>query len=109
MSDAPLEISVQDLKAAQESGSEFVVLDVREPWERDVARLEGTLDIPMNEIPDRLGDLPQDKPIAVLCRSGARSLKVTQFLRMNGFPKVSNVVGGILGWGEAYDPTMARY
>ena len=109
MSGAPLEISVQDLKEARDSGSDLIVLDVREPWERDVARLEGTLDIPMNEVPDRLDELPKDKPIAVLCRSGARSLKVAQYLRANGFPEVSNIAGGILVWGAAYDPTMARY
>lgn len=105
----PLEISVQDLKEALDSGGDLVVLDVREPWELDVARLDGTLDIPMNEVPDRLDELPKDKPIAVLCRSGARSLKVTNYLRANGFSEVSNIAGGILGWGAAYDPTMARY
>jgi rhodanese-related sulfurtransferase len=109
MSGAPLEISVQDLKEARDSGGDLVVLDVREPWELYVARLDGTLDIPMNEIPDRLDELPKDKPLAVLCRSGARSLKVTHYLRANGFAKVSNIAGGILAWGAAYDPRMARY
>ena len=109
MADAPLEITLEELKQAREAGRDLVVLDVREPWELEIAHLEGTLDIPMNEIPDRLDELPKDRPIAVLCRSGGRSMNVTRYLRANGFPAASNVAGGILGWAAAYDPEMARY
>jgi adenylyltransferase/sulfurtransferase len=106
---APLEISVEELKAAREADGDLVVLDVREPWELELARLEGTLDIPMNELPERLSEVPKDKPVAVLCRSGARSLKVTQYLRANGYDLTSNVSGGILAWAESVDPAMTRY
>jgi rhodanese-related sulfurtransferase len=106
---APLEISVEELMAAREGDGDLVVLDVREPWELELARLEGTLDIPMNELPERLSEVPKDKPVAVLCRSGARSLKVTQYLRANGYNLASNVTGGILAWAEAVDPAMTRY
>ena len=109
MPEAPLEISVQDLKEARDKGADLVVLDVREPWELDLARLDGTLDIPMNELPERLTEVPKDKPVAVLCRSGARSMKVTQYLRANGYPSVSNVAGGILAWADSFEPSMTRY
>ncbi len=109
MSSRPLEITVEDLKASLDGGEEMVVLDVREPWELEMARLDGSLDIPMNEIPDRLDEVPGDRPVAVLCRSGARSMKVTQYLRANGFADVSNIGGGILAWANAYDPSMTRY
>ncbi|WP_455373461.1 rhodanese-like domain-containing protein [Limibacillus halophilus] len=109
MTGAPLEISVQELKEAREAGRDLIVLDIREPWELDVARLEGTLDIPMNEIPERLSELPKDKPVAVLCRSGARSLRVTEYLRARGYDLTSNVAGGILAWADNFDPSMTRY
>jgi adenylyltransferase/sulfurtransferase len=63
----------------------------------------------MNELPERLSEVPKDKPVAVLCRSGARSLKVTQYLRANGYDLTSNVSGGILAWAESVDPAMTRY
>lgn len=109
MASAPLEISVDDLKTAMDEGGALVVLDVREPWELEVARLEGTLDIPMNELPERLSEVPKDKPLAVLCRSGRRSLNVTNYLRAQGYDLASNVAGGILAWAETFDPSMERY
>lgn len=109
MADAPLEITLEELKQAREAGRDLVVLDVREPWELEIAHLEGTLDIPMNEIPERLSELPKDKPVAVLCRSGARSLRVTEYLRARGYDLTSNVAGGILAWADNFDPSMTRY
>ena len=86
-----------------------MVLDVREPWELAIARLPGTLDIPMNEIPDRLGDIPRDRQLIVMCRSGARSLRVANYLLQNGFSSVTNLTGGILAWSAEIDPNLPQY
>ena len=63
----------------------------------------------MRQIPANLATLPRDRPIIVLCHLGARSLRVTQFLRANGFGQASNVAGGIDAWAGQIDPTMPRY
>lgn len=102
-------ISVSELKALLDASPAPVVLDVREPWELAIARLPGTLDIPMNEIPDRLGDIPRDRRVIVMCRSGARSLRVANYLLQNGYGAVSNLTGGILAWGAEIDPNLPQY
>ena len=90
-----------------------VLLDVREPWEVQTASVEpGDFDlvaIPMNEIPARLAELPQDRPIACLCHHGARSLRVAMFLAQQGYGDVANVAGGIDAWAREYDPGIPRY
>jgi len=103
------EISVKDLAQHRTAGADFVLLDVREPDEIATASLSGATLIPMGEIPERLGELPKDKPIYVLCRSGARSGRVTQFLDQQGFPDVANVAGGILAWSKEIDPSVPQY
>ena len=85
------------------------VLDVREAWELEISRLPGVRHIPMNEVPERLAELDRDQPLVVMCRSGARSLRVAQFLEQRGFARVSNLSGGILAWGERIDPTLRPY
>ena len=90
-----------------------VLLDVREPWEVQTASVEpGDFDlvaIPMNEIPARLAELPQDRPIACLCHHGARSLRVAMFLAQQGYSDVANVAGGIDAWAREADPGIPRY
>ena len=90
-----------------------VLLDVREPWEVQTASVEpGDFDlvaIPMNEIPARLAELPQDRPIACLCHHGARSLRVAMFLAQQGYSDVANVAGGIDAWAREQDPGIPRY
>ena len=86
-----------------------LLLDVREPWELDIARLPGALHIPMAAIPARLAELDRDRDIVVLCRSGGRSLNVAHFLEAQGFPSVANLTGGILAWGRDVDPSLATY
>jgi adenylyltransferase/sulfurtransferase len=103
------EISVRDLKARIDGGADFVLLDVREPFEIDTASLPGAVAIPMDAIAARIGELPREKEIAVLCHSGYRSGRVAGFLRQAGFKRVVNVAGGIDAWSIEIDQTVPRY
>ena len=85
-----------------------MLLDVREAWELEQARLPGTLHIPMSEIPARLPELDRAADVVVLCRSGVRSLDVARFLEQQGF-RAYNLRGGILAWGREVDPALAPY
>jgi adenylyltransferase/sulfurtransferase len=105
--DAPLEIDVTAAAPMLRAGA--LLLDVREDSEVATCRVEGSRHIPMRQVPENLPDLPRDRPILVLCHHGARSLRVTQFLRANGFGQATNIAGGIDAWAEQLDPSLARY
>jgi rhodanese-related sulfurtransferase len=103
------EISVAELARRHDAGEDFVLLDVREPDEIATASIPWALTIPMGEIPARYGELPKDKPIAVLCHGGMRSGRVTAFLNQNGLANAVNVAGGIDAWSTSIDPAVPRY
>ena len=86
-----------------------VLLDVREPWEFEKARIEGALHIPMREVPARLAEIAADKEIVAICHHGGRSMQVAMFLEKNGFSKVHNLAGGVNGWSQAVDPSVPVY
>lgn len=90
-----------------------LVLDVREPWERQTASVapEGfeLIAIPMGELPARLAELDPARPIACLCHHGMRSLRVAGFLVHQGFDQVANITGGIDAWSHERDPAVPRY
>ncbi len=112
MADAevPLELSVTEAKQLRDAAADRTVLiDVREPYELEICRIEGAEHIPMRQIPEQLDRLPRNKHLLVLCHGGARSRRVTEFLRARGFPAVSNVTGGIEAWAEQIEPGMRRY
>ncbi|MBL8665140.1 MAG: hypothetical protein JNM29_20060 [Candidatus Odyssella sp.] len=104
----PIEVSVHDLKRALDEGSATVV-DVREAWEAEIAKIEGARLVPLGEFAARAAELPRDTPILVLCHHGGRSMQATQWLRRNGYDKVSNVAGGIDAWSREIDPAVPRY
>ena len=101
-------ITVEQLKEKMAKGG-VVVVDVREPHELDICRLNGTLHIPMGQVSERLSELDPAAEILVHCRSGGRSGKVVEFLQSKGYKNVHNVAGGILAWAERIDPSMATY
>lgn len=105
----PLEIDIAETRRLLESGDRALLLDVREPFERDICTIPGSIWIPMGEIPEKFGQLPRDRHILVHCHHGGRSLNVTQFLREKGIDCVSNVAGGIDAWAVEVDPAMQRY
>lgn len=103
------ETSVEDLKVLFDSKKKFILLDVREPFEWDIARIEGAMLIPLGELALRLGELNPADEIVVQCKSGGRSARAVEFLQENGFSHVSNLVGGILAWADRIDPSVERY
>ena len=103
------EISVQDVKAKHDAEEDFLLLDVREPDEIATASIAWATAIPMGQVPQRLAELPKDKPIAVMCHGGGRSARVTAFLNENGYPGAVNVGGGIAAWSAQIDPTVPDY
>ena len=103
------EISPASFEKRRNQGELWQLLDVREAWEREVARLPGTIHIPMDDIPERMDELDRALPIAVLCHGGVRSLRVANFLAQAGFGSIANISGGIDRWAREVDTTMARY
>jgi rhodanese-related sulfurtransferase len=87
----------------------LLLLDVREVWERDLAVIEPSVHIPMNEIADRASELPKDREIVVYCHGGTRSAMVAGYLEHNGFASVANLAGGIEAWSVDVDPKVPRY
>lgn len=106
----PIELSVAEAKQLLDSGSKRVTLiDVREPWETEICRIQNSEHIPMRQIPEQLASLPTDRHLLILCHHGSRSRNVTEYLRNQGFTAVSNITGGIAAWAESIEPAMQRY
>lgn len=103
------EITVRDASLLQQEGKTKII-DVREPWEYSTAHIEGSVLIPMGEIPARAHqELEPDDRLLVMCHHGARSLSVTNWLRQQGFESAQSVAGGIDAWSREIDPKVPRY
>jgi sulfur-carrier protein adenylyltransferase/sulfurtransferase len=102
------QITVKELKRRRDAGEGVFLLDVREPYEYQIAQIGGTL-IPQNDVPQRLNEIPRDREIVVQCRSGARSQKIAEFLKQSGYSQVVNLAGGILAWSDEVDPKVQKY
>jgi rhodanese-related sulfurtransferase len=94
---------------AENEHSGALLLDVREPEELAMARLDHAIHIPMREIPMRLGELARNRPIVIMCHSGARSRHVAEYLVQSGFDQVYNLAGGIDAWSREVDAAVPRY
>jgi rhodanese-related sulfurtransferase len=94
---------------ADKSGAAPVLLDVREPWEYQLCRIEGSVSMPMNTIPGQLEQIDRDATIVCICHHGARSMRVAQFLENNGFEQVVNLTGGVHAWATQVDNAMPTY
>ncbi|CAN5668621.1 molybdopterin-synthase adenylyltransferase MoeB [soil metagenome] len=109
MQDISHELTVTELKALMDGQSDLYLLDVREPFEREIATIEGSTSIPLGELEARLSELPRDRKIAVHCKLGGRSARAAGTLRAAGFTDVWNVTGGIEAWSQEIDPAIAVY
>ena len=111
MSSLPIDIDVHSVQQLQNGGTDFLLLDCRQPEEYTTAKIAGSTLIPMSEIQQRVGEIGGDlnRHIVVHCHHGGRSLRVTNWLREQGFPNVQNMAGGIDAWSLEVDPTVPRY
>ena len=100
-------ITPLELKQWLDSSKEVKIIDVREPWEREIGKIEGSHHIVMNLLPEHLDQVRKDCDVVVHCRSGARSAAVTQHLTtQRGFSNIFNLEGGITAWAELVDPNV---
>ncbi|MBW4026347.1 MAG: molybdopterin-synthase adenylyltransferase MoeB [Acidobacteria bacterium] len=102
------QITPTDLKRRLDAKDDVFVLDVREPYEFQIASMGGHL-IPLNDLPKRVSELDASREIVVHCKMGGRSQKAAEFLKQNGFTKVQNLAGGINAWSAEIDPTVPKY
>ncbi len=108
--EAPIpEITVHDLKRKLDARDRFVLVDVREPFEWEIARIPGAKLIPLGELPSRMSELDSADEIVLQCKSGMRSAKALRLLQEAGFSKLHNLDGGITAWAEEIDPSVPKY
>lgn len=101
------EITAAEIEEAKKNGA--FLLDVREDWEYEICHIPGSTWIPMNSIPDRLGEIPKGKPIITICHHGVRSLNVLFYLQEQGFSEIKSLRGGVDAYSWEVDGAMLRY
>ncbi len=104
-----LTITPTQLKERLDKGDKIFLLDVREPWEYSMAKINGAVLIPLGTLPQSLDQLDRNAEIVAHCHHGMRSADATQFLVQQGFTNVKNLVGGIDAWALQVDPSVPRY
>lgn len=108
----PLEIAPRELKQKLDSGEKITLIDVREPQEYAVSRIEGSELIPLRVVPQALASLQEKAaagPVVVYCHHGMRSLQAVTWLRRQGVADCQSLQGGIDLWSTAVDPTVPKY
>jgi molybdopterin/thiamine biosynthesis adenylyltransferase/rhodanese-related sulfurtransferase len=103
------EMSAHELKRKMDAGEPFELIDVREPFEYEIARIDGAKLIPLGEITERLDELTGEQPIVVHCHSGTRSAQAARLLQQRGFANVYNLEGGIDAWSDQIDSNVPKY
>ncbi len=111
MSECPMEVGVQEVKAMRDAGDDFLLLDCRRPEEHEFVKIGGELFVPMQELSERVAELGEDrgKTLVVYCHHGGRSLMVARWLRGQGWSRAQSMRGGIDQWAEEIDPSLPRY
>ncbi|MFA5983213.1 MAG: rhodanese-like domain-containing protein [Methylococcaceae bacterium] len=103
------QITALGLKQKLDNQDVLFLLDVREPFEFKFAQIAGSISIPLNQLPERLGELDKDSEIVVICHHGMRSLQAANFLVQYGFENITNLMGGIDAWSIQCDSAVPRY
>jgi adenylyltransferase/sulfurtransferase len=105
------EIKPTDLRARLDAGEKLLLLDVRQPWEHEAARIAGSVLIPLNDLPARLGELKLEpgQTLVTYCHAGMRSMRAAQFLEQSGFSGVLSLAGGIAAWSAQVDSSIPQY
>ncbi|GJL51051.1 rhodanese-like domain-containing protein [Candidatus Nitrospira salsa] len=102
-------MTVRELKDRLDKGDDLFILDVREPHEYSMAKIDGSVLIPLGTLPTSLEQLDPNKEIVALCHKGMRSADAMGFLLQQGFSNVKNLVGGIDAWSVEIDQSVPRY
>ena len=102
------QLTVKELKQRLDAGEDVFVLDVREPYEYQIANIGAKL-IPQNDVPKRLDEIDRNREVVVHCRSGQRSQRIAEYLAQQGYGNVKNLAGGILAWADEIDPKLQKY
>src|SRR6478752_4265088 len=104
------EITAEEVQAKLDAGDQFTLLDVREPWEFETARMHRATLMPMGDVPSRAHqELDPEDHIVVVCHHGMRSMNVTAWLRQQGFEKTQSMRGGIDAWARSVDGKVPVY
>lgn len=98
-----------EVKKKQDAGENFLLLDVREPHEYQIARIPGSTLIPLGQLPARLNELDKNAEIVAHCKMGGRSQQAVDLMKQNGFKNVRNMTGGITAWSDKVDKTVPKY
>ena len=104
-----LEITPKEVKARLERGEKLLLVDVREPHEHALCRIEGAVLIPMGTIPANLQKLDVDEDVICFCHHGMRSMDVANWLRSKSIKKAKSIADGIDRWSAEVDPNVPRY
>jgi molybdopterin/thiamine biosynthesis adenylyltransferase/rhodanese-related sulfurtransferase len=102
-------ITASELKEMQDRGDELLLVDVREPAEWEIVRIPGAVLIPKNDLPSKLAELPQDRPVVMYCKTGIRSAETLALLKNAGFADAKHVQGGISAWAVQVEKTQPVY
>lgn len=102
------QLAVKELKRRIDRGEQVYILDVRDPFEYQIANLGGKL-IPQSEVPWRMAEIDRNREVIVQCHVGIRSQQIAELLKQAGYPRVVNLAGGILAWANEIDPQMPKY
>ncbi|MGH9683208.1 MAG: rhodanese-like domain-containing protein [Candidatus Acidiferrales bacterium] len=104
-----IEVTPSEVKERLSQGADFVFVDVREQWERDTAHIEGSVLIPMRDIPEHVGRFQDADEIILFCHHGMRSLDAAAWLRSQGVDGARSMAGGIERWSIEIDSSVPRY
>lgn len=103
------ELPCTEFKSWMEEGNDHNLIDVREQWEHNLIKLDGSILVPLNSLLVRPPELDKEKPVVVYCRTGKRSLVAGHMLQTLGFKNVYNLTGGIYAWSDEVDPSFPKY
>jgi rhodanese-related sulfurtransferase len=92
------DMTPKQLKARLDAGEDMLLIDVREAWELEQSKLPNIVHIPMGDLPYSLDQIPEDKPVVIVCRTGSRSAQVADWLAGNGYEDLYNLDGGMNAW-----------
>tara|TARA_Y100000588_G_scaffold133098_1_gene145959 strand:- start:136 stop:618 length:483 start_codon:yes stop_codon:yes gene_type:complete len=103
------ELDATELQKKLENGSSPIIIDVREDFELEISKIEGSLHIPMNQIPNRINELNPENDYVIMCRTGVRSSQICEFLSNQNFRSIANLSGGINEWAKKIDSSLPVY